>query len=126
VKYTESIDNCLRFKNVRNFQGRASRSEFWWFYLFIILIDILAEVIFYIVVESLFISIIIVILLLYAAFAQLSVAVRRLHDVGKSGWWILLGLTIIGIIPLIIWYATESDKGENEYGPPPESAPIPT
>ena len=47
-----------------------------------------------------------------------AVSARRLHDIGKSGWWILLYLTIIGIILLIIWYATDGDKKKNRYGSP--------
>lgn len=43
---------------------------------------------------------------------------RRLHDTNRSGWWVLLALTIIGIIPLIIWWAQDSDKAANQYGAP--------
>ncbi len=45
--------------------------------------------------------------------------VRRLHDVNKSGWWILIIFTCIGIIPLIIWEATKGTSGSNEYGDDP-------
>jgi len=48
-----------------------------------------------------------------------AVMVRRLHDTGRSGWWYWIILTIIGIIPLIIWLASEGDKGENGFGPAP-------
>ena len=47
-----------------------------------------------------------------------SVSARRLHDVNRSGWWVLLYLTIIGIILLIIWYATEGEKKKNRFGRP--------
>ena len=50
---------------------------------------------------------------------SLAVAVRRLHDIGRTGWWILIALTIIGTIVLIVWACQKSDSGPNAYGPPP-------
>ena len=47
-----------------------------------------------------------------------SVSARRLHDINRSGWWVLLYLTIIGIILLIVWYATEGEKKKNRFGNP--------
>ena len=52
---------------------------------------------------------------------SLAVAVRRLHDVGRSGWWILIAFTVIGIIPLLIWYVTDTKDEENIYGPNPKT-----
>ena len=49
---------------------------------------------------------------------SISVGARRLHDVGKSGWWQLISITIIGIIPLIIWMASEGTKKSNFHGKP--------
>jgi uncharacterized membrane protein YhaH (DUF805 family) len=45
---------------------------------------------------------------------QFSVSSRRLHDIGKSGWWILINFTIIGIIVLFVWYATKSNPKLNK------------
>lgn len=49
---------------------------------------------------------------------SLAVGARRLHDIGRSGWWQLLVLTGIGIILLIIWWANDTKKENNEYGAP--------
>jgi len=49
----------------------------------------------------------------------LAVSVRRLHDVNKSGWWILIGFTVIGIIPWIYWHCCKSFQETNKYGPAP-------
>ena len=49
-------------------------------------------------------------------FPSIAAGSRRLHDIGKSGWWQLISITIIGIIPLIIWFATEGTKKNNPYG----------
>ena len=48
-------------------------------------------------------------------FPSLSVGARRLHDTNRSGWWQLIALTIIGIIPLIIWLASEGNNENNQY-----------
>lgn len=51
----------------------------------------------------------------------LAVSVRRLHDTGRSGWWLLIALVpIIGAIVLIVFMATDSSPGENKYGPNPK------
>ena len=47
-----------------------------------------------------------------------SVTARRLHDINKSGWWMLIYITIIGILLIIIWNATEGENKKNKYGPP--------
>jgi len=52
---------------------------------------------------------------------SLAVAVRRLHDIGRSGWWIFIAFTVIEIIPLLIWYVTNTKDEENVYGPNPKT-----
>lgn len=102
---------CL--KNYANFNGRARRKEFWFFYLALVVCNIFAivldailetEVIFYGIVT------------LATIIPFLAVSARRLHDIGKSGWWYLISLTVIGIILLIIWWAKEGDMNNNQYG----------
>ena len=48
---------------------------------------------------------------------SLAVAVRRLHDVGRSGWWVFIAFTVIEIISLLIWYVTNTKDEKNVYGP---------
>ena len=48
----------------------------------------------------------------------ISVGVRRLHDIDKSGWWLLICLTVIGILLIIYWACVASDEGQNRYGSP--------
>lgn len=50
------------------------------------------------------------------AWPILATAVRRLHDHDKSGWWLLIGLTGIGLIPLVYWFITKAPKGANRFG----------
>ena len=50
---------------------------------------------------------------------NITVTVRRLHDVDRSGWWMLIPMTIIGIIPYLYWVCKKGDEGENRFGPEP-------
>lgn len=103
------------FMNYANFTGRASRSEFWFFSLFIflgnIVVVILAGILDVDVLKSVWDLAILV--------PSISVAVRRLHDTDKSGWWILLPFTIIGIIPYLIWLVQKGNDNENRFGADP-------
>ena len=52
---------------------------------------------------------------------NLAVSIRRLHDTGRSGWWLLVGLIpLVGWILTLIWYLSDSEVGENTYGPNPK------
>ena len=87
------------FGNYVTFQGRASRSEFWWFFLFQVIVLVIASVLGDIV--NLLVS-------LALLLPALAVGARRLHDVGRSGWWQLLVLTGIGVLLLIFWWVQPS------------------
>ncbi len=87
------------------FTGRASRPEFWYAYLAYVILTLIPYVGY--IAGPVFIV------------PWLAVGARRLHDIGKSGWNQLWALTVIGIIPLIIWWAKEGDPSDNEYGPSP-------
>ena len=118
MNFQQSIEKC--FKNYANFNGRATRSEFWFFYLFVVLVSIGTVIIDFVIDPTgnfiLFNSIASLALLI----PQISAACRRLHDTGKSGWWQLLYLTIIGGIVVIVWLATETTKKKNHFGPVPK------
>ena len=56
---------------------------------------------------------------------NIGVGIRRLHDIGKSGWWYLLALIpLIGTIILLVWCAREGDYGDNAYGPDPKKITV--
>lgn len=97
-------------KNYANFSGRARRKEYWYFVLGQLIISIITglldETIFNISTLILFIP-------------GLAVLVRRLHDINKSGWWILISLIpIIGSIILLIWLLTNTKSEKNQWGLP--------
>jgi uncharacterized membrane protein YhaH (DUF805 family) len=90
------------------FNGKANRPEFWYFALFIFILNIIALIIdvnVYKVENGL--GPITGVLGLFTILPYLAVTSRRLHDTGRSGWWQLIGFTGIGLIPLIIWLASE-------------------
>ena len=105
------------FRNYAKFNGRATRPEYWWFYLFNFLVTNFVTVLGRMVHPSLLLLNLVVALGLL--LPMLSVGVRRLHDTNRSGWWLLLTFTIIGIIPLVIWLASRGDEGDNRFGLPP-------
>jgi uncharacterized membrane protein YhaH (DUF805 family) len=106
------------FSKYVNFDGTATRSEFWYFYLFILVVSAITIVIdyfFFIELADKFgMGLISSIATLLLIIPQFSVSSRRLHDIGKSGWWILINFTIIGIIVLFVWYATKSNPKLNK------------
>tara|TARA_Y100000389_G_scaffold32366_1_gene27495 strand:- start:118 stop:495 length:378 start_codon:yes stop_codon:yes gene_type:complete len=106
------------FRNYFNFSGRSNRSEFWYFFLFILIGNFLTHLIdtYIIGYHPDEMGIVSGIFFLATAFPQLSLTFRRLHDTGKSGWWFLLSFTIIGLIPLLVWWCTTGDPKKNRYG----------
>ncbi len=110
-------------KKYADFSGRAQRAEYWYFVLFntiIVIILTILDAAFGLYDIQSGIGLLSGIYQLGVFIPSLAVSVRRLHDIGKSGWWLLLGLIpLIGIVILIIWFATDS-KEDNEYGPNPK------
>jgi uncharacterized membrane protein YhaH (DUF805 family) len=96
------------------FDGRARRAEYWWFTLATFILFMIVFVVSAIVKPLFFLSFILWIGLIVPSIA---VAIRRLHDTDKSGWFILFGLIpFIGGIILLIFMVTDSTHGTNQYG----------
>lgn len=113
MTFGSSIKSC--FSKYATFSGRASRSEFWWFQLFCLLYILVTAVINIIPILG---QIIWFLLLLLLLLPSLAVQVRRLHDIGKSGWWWFINLLpIIGPFLLFFWNLTDSEQRDNAYGP---------
>jgi uncharacterized membrane protein YhaH (DUF805 family) len=112
MNFQQAVTTCLQ-KYV-GFDGRASRSEFWWFALFQIGVIVVVSM-----VHQQLGNIASLLLLLPA----LAVGTRRLHDLGKSGWFQLLGfIPLIGWAILIYWYVQPGQLEANAYGEPPSVA----
>lgn len=105
-------------KNYTGFQGRARRLEYWMFMLFNFIASVIMDIIDRIVHITPFLA---VIYALVVFLPSLAVTVRRLHDIGKSGWWVLIGIIpFIGEIILIVFACLDSQPFENQYGPNPK------
>ena len=118
-------------KNYAVFSGRARRKEYWMFVLFNAIVSLvlilLGSLLHFTFLETIY--------SLAVLIPSLAVAFRRLHDTGRSGWWILICLIpLAGIIIFIVFMALDSQPGDNQYGQNPKgmsssiqsSVPTPT
>ena len=113
MDFVSSVKRNLTTRAYADFSGRASRSEYWWFYLFTVIATAAAGALGGQVGNLASIALFL---------PGLALLVRRLHDVGRSGWWFLIVFTIIGIVVLLYWLVKDSDAGKNAYGEGPARA----
>jgi len=118
MQFPEAVRVCL--SKYVTFTGRARRSEYWWFVLFVALVSIVASVLdFYLSPDFMVFQLIAGLALL---LPELAVAVRRLHDTNRTGWWLLIGLVpVVGSIVLLVFFLIDSDPATNRYGTPPKA-----
>lgn len=114
LDFGEAVRRALTV-NYCNFQGRASRSEYWWFMLFSFIAGCIISVVFCwsdtleYLVSGLF--------SLAILLPSLGLAVRRLHDTGRSGWWIFISLIpLVGFIIFLYFVAQPSQNIPNQWG----------
>ncbi len=106
------------FNNYVGFSGRAARSEYWYWTLFVIVASLVAGII-----DALlglgFIGAIVSLALFLPGIA---VSIRRLHDIDRTGWWLLIAFTGIGLIVLVVFDCIKGTPGPNRFGPDPLGA----
>lgn len=106
------------FSQYANFSGRARRSEYWYYVLCYAIISIVVNLLSQ--ASSVF-AIIGTVVGLALICPTVAVEIRRLHDIGKSGWYLLFNLIpLVGAIILIVWFCKDSEPGDNMYGPNPK------
>src|SRR3954468_7338693 len=107
------------------FSGRARRKEYWMFFLFNLIITFVL-----ILIDSLMgtispqsgLGLLSGLYSLAVLIPSIAVTIRRLHDTGRSGWWILISLVpVLGGIVLLIFMVLDSEPGANQYGPNPKA-----
>ncbi len=104
MTFGESISTC--FKKYATFDGRATRSEYWWFFLFTFLVSVALGIVS---------EVLSVVFTLGVLLPSLAVGARRLHDIDKSGWFLLVWfIPIIGWIIMIVW-AVQEGKEPNRF-----------
>lgn len=108
MNFVDAVKIC--FTKYVGFEGRATRSEYWWWVLFVFLVAIALGVLDLQMLSGLF--------SLGILLPSLAVGARRLHDIGKSGWWLLVNLIpLVGWLVLLYFMVQPSQAGSNEYGP---------
>ncbi|MDR1854226.1 MAG: DUF805 domain-containing protein [Azoarcus sp.] len=116
TKYWNVFLNVVQTKYAQ-FQGRADKMEFWSYVLVYIVLAIAVSI----VGAILRLDILITIFQLALLVPSFAVGARRLHDIGRTGWWQLLVLIpIIGLIVLIYFWVQNSQQGENQFGANPQ------
>jgi uncharacterized membrane protein YhaH (DUF805 family) len=136
MTFTEAVRSG--FSKYVTFSGRSRRSEFWFWFLFVIIAAVVAALLDTMLFPAMMdvqtdvadgvasvsaqggpISALVTLGLLLPGLAM---QIRRLHDVDRSGWWVLLAFVpLIGIIVLIVWWATEGTRGPNRFGSDPKA-----
>ena len=115
--FVEALESVV-VKNYANFSGRARRSEYWYFALANFIFGAVSGVLSVAYPEFMYLVYIVGLALLVPGLA---VSVRRLHDIGKSGWWYLIGFVpYIGALVLFVFFVKDSQPGENKWGANPK------
>ena len=111
-----------------DFSGRSRRKEYWMFFLFNLGIGIAllgADLLTGSYSKSAGMGLLGGLYSLATLIPNLSITVRRLHDIGRSGWWFFILLVpLIGVIVLLVFMLLDSKEGSNDYGPNPKLIPI--
>jgi uncharacterized membrane protein YhaH (DUF805 family) len=112
-------------KQYFDFSGRARRKEYWMFVLFNIIVSFVLGIVdgaTGMMMAEGSVGMLGSVYTLAILIPSIAVGARRLHDIGRSGWWMLIALIpVIGVIVLIVWYATEGTRGDNRFGPDPKT-----
>lgn len=117
--------SCIT-QNYANFNGRARRQEYWMFTLFSFLLNLALSIVGVILISISTSLVSVTNIISFVAWAalflpSLAVAVRRLHDTDRSGWWVLIALVpLIGAIVLLVFACMDSTPGSNQYGENPK------
>lgn len=130
MTFVHSVNRGL--SRMTTFSGRASRAEYWWYILFLLLVMYAVSLVLgfgYGLTASVnvnnhdvrsqpgyWVGLAFDVFILVTTLAA---GARRLHDTGRSGWWLLLHLTVIGSLVLVFWWALPGVKGANAHGPDP-------
>ena len=117
MDFQTAIKTCLQ--KYADFNGRATRPEFWWFFLGQLIV---------LAVTGMVSNLLYGVAALAMLLPGLAVGARRMHDLGKTAWLLLVGLIpVLGALLLLYWFAQPGEPGANAYGAPAApAAPAPT
>jgi len=127
MDFSEAIRNG--FRNYGSATGRASRSEFWYWVIFSSLCGAAGNVVDLAIFHDIDSGLVAPLISLALLLPDVAVSIRRLHDRDRSGWWLLIGLTGVGLIVLLVWDCMRGTLGTNRFGPDtlaPSALPVAT
>lgn len=113
MTFFQAINNC--FTQYTVFNGRAIRSEYWYWRLFELMLALFSFRLDMMFFEDKEIGSFSLFVLFFTFLPGIAVSIRRLHDVGKSGWWLLISLTGIGNFLLLYWFILPGNRNRNIY-----------
>ena len=117
MNMTEAVKSVLN--KYATFTGRSARSEYWWWVLFTIIVSVVLGFVEFLLFGSRMgqVGILGAIYSLATLIPSIAVGVRRLHDLAKSGWWLLIiFIPLIGVLVLLYWFVQRGTVGPNEFG----------
>lgn len=125
------MENIVKFLKIvkkdiwslTDYKTRSCRKEYFYWYLVAVLASFIIAIIVGFIMEFLSVlgEIILSLFLIFVFIVSLPLGIRRLHDIGKSAWFILIGLIpIVGQITLLIFFCKNSSKESNKWGEPPK------
>lgn len=116
MDFQTAVRTC--FQKYATISGRARRSEYWWFALFLLIGNGALSLVDTILFGDA--NVLSVLFSLATVVPSICAGGRRLHDTGRSAWWLLLGfIPLIGFLVLLWWFIQKGTDGSNEYGPDP-------
>lgn len=123
LSFGQAVESALKQKYA-TFTGRARRSEYWFFVLFSVIVYVVATIldsVLGLTFGDLSYGVLYCLSALALLLPSLAVVIRRLHDIGRSGWWILIALVpFIGGLVLLVFACLDSQPQANKYGPSPK------
>ena len=117
MDFSQAVRNG--FRKYASATGRASRSEFWYWMIFSTLCGAAGNVIDLAIFRDVDSGLVAPLISLALLLPDVAVSIRRLHDLDRSGWWLLICLTGIGFIVLLVWDCMRGTLGPNRFGPDP-------
>jgi uncharacterized membrane protein YhaH (DUF805 family) len=118
-------------KKYADFSGRAQRREYWMFYLLYVIIAVALNVVFGLIGAAIardgsgwaLGGVVVALFSIALIIPSVAVMVRRLHDIGRTGWWVLISLIPFGSLVLLVFAVLDSQLGDNQWGPNPKGVP---
>jgi len=118
MSFSQAISSVL--SNYANFQGRATRSEYWYWTLFYIILEVVLMAVNgvarHIPLINLVVAAAVFVIVLGLFIPTLAVGFRRIHDIDKSAWWLLIGLIPLGGLVLLVFFCMPGTPGSNRFG----------